>query len=146
MSLNAYFTYSVVIGRAVHWQTALGIVFHSGILYLLLTLTKAREHIINGIPDCLKHGTAAGIGLFIAFIGLRRADVRLHRAREMGRLQRIPAFMTVVATPLTFRIATGLSLGLLSFTFGKVGSGRYQEISPLMWMLWVLFLRRCIPR
>jgi len=62
--------------------------FLSEILFLLLTLTKAREHIITDIPDCLKHGTAAGIGLFIAFIGLRRADVRLHRAREMGRLQR----------------------------------------------------------
>jgi len=75
MSLNAYFTYSVVIGRGVHWQTALGIVFLSGILFLLLTLTKAREHIVNDIPDCLKHGTAAGIGLFIAFIGLRNAKL-----------------------------------------------------------------------
>jgi AGZA family xanthine/uracil permease-like MFS transporter len=50
--------------------------------------------------------------------------------------------MTVVATPLTFSIATGLSLGLLSFTFLKLGSGRYQEISPLMWILSVLFLFR----
>jgi AGZA family xanthine/uracil permease-like MFS transporter len=53
-----------------------------------------------------------------------------------------PAFMTVVATPLTFSIATGLSLGLLSFTFLKIGSGRYQEISPLIWILSVLFLCR----
>jgi AGZA family xanthine/uracil permease-like MFS transporter len=50
--------------------------------------------------------------------------------------------MTVIATPLTFSIATGLSLGLLSFTFRKVGSGRYQEISPLIWILSVLFLCR----
>jgi len=53
-----------------------------------------------------------------------------------------PAFLTVVATPLTFSIATGLSLGLLSFTFRKVGSGRYKEISPLIWILSVLFLCR----
>jgi adenine/guanine/hypoxanthine permease len=53
-----------------------------------------------------------------------------------------PAFMTVIATPLTFSIATGLSLGLLSFTFLKVGSGRQQEISPLIWILSVLFLCR----
>jgi len=75
MSLNAYFTYSVVMGRGVPWQTALGVVFLSGLLFLVLTLTKVREHIVNDIPDCLKHGTAAGIGLFIAFIGLRNAKL-----------------------------------------------------------------------
>jgi adenine/guanine/hypoxanthine permease len=346
MSLNAYFTYSVVMQRGVHWQTALGVVFLSGVLFLLLTLTKVREHIVNDIPDCLKHGTAAGIGLFIAFIGLRNAklivanpatlvafgkiserevllavagllltailmarrvsgailigialialagiplgvshwpaqlfslphpagtflkldlagaakiglgelifvfffvdlfdnvgtlvgiceqggflrDGKLPRASRAlladafgsiagaltgtstvtsyiesaagvaagartglgnvliaalfvvamfcaplvvavpgyatapalilvgalmcGSVARVkwddfteafPAFMTVIATPLTFSIATGLSLGLLSFTFLKIGSGRYKEISPLIWILSVLFLCR----
>jgi AGZA family xanthine/uracil permease-like MFS transporter len=346
MSLNAYFTYSVVIGRGVHWQTALGVVFLSGLLFLLLTLTKVREHIVNDIPDCLKHGTAAGIGLFIAFIGLRNAKLivanpatfvafgkisdhevllavagllltAILMARKVGgailigvvtiaiagiplglsrwpapmfslphpsgtflkldflgatklglgdlifvfffvdlfdnvgtlvgvceqggflregKLPRasralladafgtmagaltgtstvtsyiesaagvaagartglgniliaalflvtmfcaplvaavpgyatapalilvgalmcggvarvkwvdfteaFPAFMTVIATPLTFSIATGLSLGLLSFTFLKVGTGRHKEISPLIWILSVLFLSR----
>ncbi len=75
MSLNAYFTYSIVIGRGVPWTTALGVVFLSGVLFLLLTLTKVREQIVNGIPDCLKFGTAAGIGLFIAFVGLRGAKL-----------------------------------------------------------------------
>jgi AGZA family xanthine/uracil permease-like MFS transporter len=75
MSLNAYFTYSIVLGRGVPWQTALGVVFLSGLLFLLLTLTSVREHIVNDIPDCLKHGTAAGIGLFIAFVGLRNAKI-----------------------------------------------------------------------
>jgi adenine/guanine/hypoxanthine permease len=53
-----------------------------------------------------------------------------------------PAFLTLVATPLTFSIATGLSLGMLSFTFIKVGTGKYREISPLIWILSVLFLLR----
>ncbi|MHB8652715.1 MAG: NCS2 family permease [Terriglobia bacterium] len=75
MSLNAYFTYSIVIGRGVPWQTALGVVFLSGVLFLALTLTRVREQIVNGIPDCLKYGTAAGIGLFIAFVGLRNAKL-----------------------------------------------------------------------
>src|SRR3984957_6033167 len=75
MSLNAYFTYSIVLGRHVPWQTALGVVFLSGLLFLVLTLTKVREHIVNDIPDCLKHGTAAGIGFFIAFIGMRNAKI-----------------------------------------------------------------------
>jgi adenine/guanine/hypoxanthine permease len=75
MSLNAYFTYSIVIGRGVPWQTALGVVLLSGILFFALTLTNVREQIVNGIPDCLKHGTAAGIGLFIAFVGFRNANI-----------------------------------------------------------------------
>jgi adenine/guanine/hypoxanthine permease len=75
MSLNAYFTYSVVLGRHVRWQTALGVVFLSGLIFLVLTLTKIRERMVNDIPDCLKHGTAAGIGFFIAFIGMRNAQI-----------------------------------------------------------------------
>lgn len=75
MSLNAYFTYSVCLGMKIPWQTALGVVFFSGVLFLLLTVTKIREQIVNGIPDCLKHSTAAGIGLFIAFVGLRNAKL-----------------------------------------------------------------------
>jgi AGZA family xanthine/uracil permease-like MFS transporter len=346
MSLNAYFTYSVVIGRGIPWQTALGVVFLSGVVFLLFTLTKLREHIVNDIPDCLKHGTAAGIGLFIAFIGMRNAKLivanpatfvglgklsdppillaaggllltailmsrkisgaillgvviiavagiplglahwpaqlfalphpsgtflklDLHAALKLGlgelifvfffvdlfdnvgtlvgvceqgdflrdgKLPRasralladafgtmagaltgtstvtsyiesaagvaaggrtglgniviaalflvaafcaplvaavpsyatapalilvgalmcgsiarinwndfteaFPAFLTIVATPLTFSIATGLSLGLLSFTFLKVGSGKYREVSPLIWILSALFLCR----
>jgi len=75
MSLNAYFTYSIVIGRGVPWPTALGVVFFSGTIFLILTLSKVREMIVNGIPDCLKYGTAGGIGLFIAFIGFRNAKI-----------------------------------------------------------------------
>jgi AGZA family xanthine/uracil permease-like MFS transporter len=346
MSLNAYFTYSIVLGRHVPWQTALGVVFLSGALFLILTLTNVREHIVNDIPDCLKHGTAAGIGFFIAFIGMRNAnmivanpatfvgigkiansqvllaalgliliailmsrrvggailigivvialagiplklttwpthlfswphpagtfmkfDFRSAARLGLGELifvfffvdlfdnvgtlvgvceqggflrdgkfprasralladafgtmvgavtgtstvtsyiesaagvaagartglgnvliaalflgamfcapivaaiptyatapalilvgslmcgslpkvrwddftEAFPAFMTMVATPLTFSIATGLSLGLLSFTFLKVGTGRYREISPLIWVLTVLFVLR----
>ena len=82
MSLNAYFTYSIVLGRGVPWQTALGVVFLSGLLFLLLTLTNIREQIVNGIPNCLKYGTAAGIGLFIAFIGLRNAKIIVARSEE----------------------------------------------------------------
>jgi adenine/guanine/hypoxanthine permease len=75
MSLNAYFTYSVCIGMQVPWRTALGVVFFSGVLFVLLTVTRVREQIVDGIPDCLKHSTAAGIGLFIAFVGMRNAKL-----------------------------------------------------------------------
>ena len=75
MSLNAYFTYSVCLGMGIPWRTALGAVFLSGVLFVLLTVTRVREQIVNGIPNCLKHSTAAGIGMFIAFVGLRNAKL-----------------------------------------------------------------------
>lgn len=75
MSLNAYFTYSVCLNMHVPWRTALGVVFFSGAIFLVLTVTRLREQIVNGIPECLKHSTAAGIGMFIAFVGLRNAKL-----------------------------------------------------------------------
>jgi len=90
MSLNAYFTYSVCLSLHVPWRTALGVIFLSGVAFLVLTVTRVREQIVNGIPECLKHSTAAGIGMFIAFVGLRNANL-------------------VVANPATF-----VSLGSLA--------------------------------
>ena len=75
MSLNAYFTYSVCMSLHVPWRTALGVIFFSGVFFLILTVTRVREQIVNGIPDCLKHSTAGGIGMFIAFVGLRNAKL-----------------------------------------------------------------------
>jgi AGZA family xanthine/uracil permease-like MFS transporter len=75
MSLNAYFTYSVCLAMHVPWQTALAVVFFSGVLFLILTVTRVREQIVNGMPDGLKHSTAAGIGMFIAFVGMRNAKL-----------------------------------------------------------------------
>jgi AGZA family xanthine/uracil permease-like MFS transporter len=75
MSLNAYFTYAVCLNMHVPWQTALAVVFFSGVLFLVLTVTRVREQIVNGMPDCLKHSTATGIGMFIAFVGLRNAKL-----------------------------------------------------------------------
>jgi AGZA family xanthine/uracil permease-like MFS transporter len=75
MSLNAYFTYSVCVSMHVPWRAALAVVFFSGVLFLVLTVTRLREQIVNGIPECLKHSTAAGIGMFIAFVGMRNAKL-----------------------------------------------------------------------
>lgn len=75
MGLNAYFTYTVVLGMGVPWQTALGAVFISGVAFLILTMTKIRETIINAIPSGMKHAVSAGIGLFIAFVGLKNVGI-----------------------------------------------------------------------
>ena len=102
MSLNAYFTYSVCLGMGIPWRTALGVVFFSGVLFVLLTVTRVREQIVNGIPNCLKHSTAAGIGMFIAFVGLRNAKL-------------------VVANPATFVGIGNISLPeVLAACFGIV--------------------------
>lgn len=75
MGLNAYFTYTVVIGMGVSWQTALLAVFLEGIVFIVLSLTNVREAIFNAIPLTLKTAVSAGIGLFIAFIGLQNAKI-----------------------------------------------------------------------
>lgn len=74
MGMNAYFT-SVVATQGVSYQVIFGAVFLAGILFLLLTFTKLRELIIESIPDSIKYGITSGIGLFIAFIGLRMSGI-----------------------------------------------------------------------
>jgi len=75
MGLNAYFTYTVVKGMGVPWQTALGAVFLSGIIFLLLTFGGIRQKLLAAVPYQLHAAVAAGIGLFIAFIGLHNAKI-----------------------------------------------------------------------
>jgi AGZA family xanthine/uracil permease-like MFS transporter len=75
MGLNAYFTYGVVKGMGHAWETALGAVFLSGVLFLIVSLTPIREWVINSIPKSLKLSIAAGIGLFLAIIGLQSAGI-----------------------------------------------------------------------
>lgn len=75
MGLNAYFTYSVVLGMKVPWQTALGAVFLSGILFFILSVTPIREYVINSVPKSLKMAISAGIGLFLGIIALENAGI-----------------------------------------------------------------------
>ncbi|WP_078394208.1 NCS2 family permease [Shouchella patagoniensis] len=75
MGLNAFFAYTVVIGYGMSWQAALFAVFASGVIFVIITIFKLREMIINAIPEELKYATGAGIGLFIAFIGLKDAGI-----------------------------------------------------------------------
>lgn len=85
MGLNAYFTYSVVLGLNQTWQIALGAVFLGGVLALILSLTGLREWIINSIPKSLKLGIGAGIGFFLAIIGLVNAGLVVdHPATLVG--------------------------------------------------------------
>ena len=75
MGQNAFFAYAVVIGSGHHWQTALGAVFLSGVLFVVLSVLPVRQWLVDAIPRNLKLGMAAGIGLFIALVGLRNAGI-----------------------------------------------------------------------
>jgi len=131
MSLNAYFTYSIVLGRGVPWQTALGVVFLSGLLFLLLTLTNVREQIVNGIPDCLKYGTAAGIGLFIAFIGLRNANVIVANPATFVGLGKVSdpqvrlaaAGLALIAILMVRRVGSAILIGIVAITLAGIPFG-----------------------
>ena len=78
MGLNAFFAYSVVVGMGISWQGALAAVFISGLLFVVLTLTRAREEIVRAIPLNLKYAIGVGIGFFIALIGLKNAGIIVH--------------------------------------------------------------------
>jgi AGZA family xanthine/uracil permease-like MFS transporter len=131
MSLNAYFTYSIVLGRGVPWQTALGVVFLSGLLFLALTLTNIREQIVNGIPDCLKYGTAAGIGLFIAFIGLRNGRIIVANPSTLVGLGKISdpqvllaaAGLIIIAILMARRIGSAILLGIVAIALAGIPLG-----------------------
>jgi adenine/guanine/hypoxanthine permease len=131
MSLNAYFTYSIVIGRGVPWQTALGVVLLSGLLFLILTLTNVREQIVNGIPDCLKHGTAAGIGLFIAFVGFRNANIIVANPSTFVGLGKLSdrevvlalAGVLLIAILVARKIGSAILIGIVAITLAGVPLG-----------------------
>lgn len=75
MGLNAFFTYTVVLGFGLDWTVALGAVFFSGVLFFILTVTKIRYWIIDAVPPSLRSAIPVGIGLFIAFIGLQSSGI-----------------------------------------------------------------------
>ena len=75
MGMNAFFAYSICIGAGVPWQTALGMVFWAGIVFVLLTVTGARRVLVRAVPEVIKLAGAVGIGLFIAFIGLQHGGI-----------------------------------------------------------------------
>ena len=80
MGLNAYFAYTVVLQMGYSWEMALAAVFVEGLIFIALSLTSVREAIFNAIPMNLKHAVSAGIGLFIAFIGLQNAKIVVESA------------------------------------------------------------------
>lgn len=113
MGLNAYFAFTVVIGMKVPWQAALGAVFLSGILFLVVSLMRWREWLINAIPLSLKLGIAAGIGLFLAVIGLQGMGLVVKHPATMVALGDLRDTKTLLAC-FGFLLIAGLSARGLS--------------------------------
>ena len=122
MGLNAYFTYSVVKGMGVPWQTALGAVFISGVIFLALTFGGIRQKLLAAIPYQLHSAVAGGIGLFIAFIGLRNAGIIVPSAATTVTLGNLHAHDTqlaifgivLIAVLQAYRVKASMLIGVLA--------------------------------
>lgn len=104
MGLNAFFAYTVVITMGYSWEMALTAVFIEGLIFIVLTFTNVREAIVNAIPINLKHSVSAGIGLFIAFIGLANAgivEVGEGTPLALGNLTEGPALVAILGIIIT---------------------------------------------
>ena len=132
MGLNAFFTFSVVIGMQIDWQVALGAVFVEGCIFIALTLTRLRETVVNTIPKSLKIGIASGIGLFIAFIGLQGAGIVVADAATLVKLgslrNNLPALLAVGGLVLMavleyLKVPGGLLVGIVAVTAASIGLG-----------------------
>lgn len=114
MGLNAFFTYTVVGEMGYSWETALGAVFLSGICFLILSLVRIREWIVNSIPMSLRIGIAAGIGLFLALIGLKSAGIVVASSATLVTMGDITAFPAVMAVLGFFLIIAMVQRGMKS--------------------------------
>lgn len=124
MGINAFFTYTICLGRGVPWEEALGMVFINGVIFLVLTLTGLREKIIRAIPHALKLAITCGIGLFIAFIGLKNGGIVVAHPQTLvthgnftsPTVALCLAGIALTAILLARRVPGGIVLGMLIIT------------------------------
>ena len=125
MGLNAYFTYTVVKGMGVPWQTALGAVFLSGVIFLLLTFGGIRQRLVGAIPYQLHASVAGGIGLFIAFIGLRNSGIIVPSPATtvtLGNMHSPATLLAIfgivlIAVLQAYRVKASMLIGVLGTMF-----------------------------
>jgi adenine/guanine/hypoxanthine permease len=135
MGLNAYFTYTVVKGLGYDWRIALGAVFISGVVFLILTLARIRAMIVDAIPMTMKTAVAAGIGLFIAFIGLKNAGVIVSSPATfvtLGHIISKPVLLALGGLLITGALmARGYKTAILIGIFVVTGAAIAFNLSPL---------------
>ncbi|HNS09561.1 MAG TPA: NCS2 family permease [Candidatus Ozemobacteraceae bacterium] len=131
MGINAFFTFSMVIGMKIPWQTALGAVFISGLIFLLMTIFRLREAIVRAIPHCVRLGVAAGIGLFLCLLALKSAGFIVANPATLvsfgGFNAQTIVFLIGLALTIFFeqnKIPGSLLLGIAFTTVLAVSHGR----------------------
>ncbi|PIX95196.1 MAG: permease [Ignavibacteria bacterium CG_4_10_14_3_um_filter_37_18] len=132
MGINAFFTFTVVIGMGIDWRIALGAVFWSGIIFLLLSVFNVRKLIVKAIPQPVRYGTAVGIGLFIALIGLVDAKFIVANSATivgLGAMNHITITFLIgfVVTIILVvkKIKGALILGIMATTLLSIPIGRF---------------------
>lgn len=133
MGINAFFTYTLVVGMDIPWETALGAVFISGVIFMLLSVTGIRTEIVRAIPHSLRRGMAAGIGVFLSFIGFKSVNFIVSNPATIvgpGRMTVIVALFVIgliLAATLVIRKVRGaftisiLLISVLAFIVSAAG-------------------------
>ena len=132
LGINAFFAYSVVIGMHVPWQTALAGVFVASLIFLLITILKLRELIINAIPADLKHAISSGIGLFVAFLGLSEGGMIVKNKDTMvalGSFKVAATWITVFGLIVTLilmikKVPGAIFIGMILSTIFGISIGQ----------------------
>ncbi|MEW6194909.1 MAG: NCS2 family permease [Bacteroidota bacterium] len=139
MGINAFFTYSVVLGMGVKWEVALGTVFWSGVIFILLSVFNIRTHILKAIPRQLRFAIASGIGLFITFIGFVNAKFIVDNPATLVSIGKIDSvgitfLVGLIITSLLVikRVKGALILGIAITTLLAIPIGRlYGDASAI---------------
>jgi len=140
MGLNAFFTFSAVLGMGVSWQVALGAVFWSGIIFLLLSVFNIRTYIVKAIPRPLRYAIAAGIGLFITLIGFASAKFIIYNPATIVGVSKLTPTLLVFFIGLFFtagllakKIKGAILLGIIFTTLTAYSLGRWWgDTTPLI--------------
>jgi AGZA family xanthine/uracil permease-like MFS transporter len=132
MGLNAFYAFTVVLGMGISWQVALGAVFISGLVFILLTVTKVRQLLIEGMPNSLKHAITVGIGMFITIIGLKISGIM------SIRLSLIP--------PTLEKIVAGHGNGTPMYFETMIEMGKVADKHVLLALFGLLFMSILIAR
>ncbi|MDH5561719.1 MAG: NCS2 family permease [Deltaproteobacteria bacterium] len=140
MGLNAFFAFTLCLGMGIRWQTALGVVFLSGLAFFILTITQIREMIVDAVPACIRYGVAGGIGLFLSLIGL--SSVGFIRSNPVttvafgGFSANVLLFifgLALMVSLLALRIKGTLILGVLVTSIvGLIAFKLFPDQAPLM--------------
>jgi AGZA family xanthine/uracil permease-like MFS transporter len=141
MGLNAFFAYTLVLGHGLTWQTALGVVFLSGVFFLILTILGLRERIVRAIPIPLRLAASVGIGLFIAFIGLKNLGLIAKNPATLVQLGEMSGAVIVglcgllfIAVLESFKIRGSILIGVVVTTVAGMlldAVGIFPGLAPL---------------